>query len=315
MAAEFESGVFVRKPAWHGLGHVIQDYVDRDTMMGLAGHNWDVQQRPITADGTEIKGWYALKRSDTGAVISVMRESYKPIQNRVLWDIVDAIVAQPNVKYETAGVLRGGAILWVLALLDEPWKVPGDDSATVAYIKASTAHDGSGELCACGTNVRVVCANTWMMAIREAKKLGMYYSFRHTENVQRRMDEAKDALTVVRKHFEVYKELTTELAKHPVSTDGVTEFLMRFIPDPRPEERTNRAVEWVNDARAKYAAILGGATVAEAHKRTAYGLWCAGVEFLDHERAYRSNETYFNRCTTPNRFKDQLGKLALEVAS
>jgi phage/plasmid-like protein (TIGR03299 family) len=253
-------------------------------------------------------------RSDTQEVISVVHDTYRPIQNTVLWDIVDALVAQPNVKYETAGVLRGGCTLWVLAKLDEPWQVPGDPSATVPYIMATTAHDGTHSTSATGMSVRVVCWNTWQMAIKEAQRKGMYYAFRHTANVQQRLDEAREALSTVRGVFERYKELTLELANHPVTQDGVTEFIMRFIPDPQREMATPRAVTFVNEARAKLAAIMGSQTIPEAHRRTAYGLWCAGIEFLDHERVYRTNETYFNRCTTPNRYKDQLGKLALEVA-
>jgi phage/plasmid-like protein (TIGR03299 family) len=322
MPAEFESGVFVRPPAWHKLGHVIADYTSRDEMMRLAGHDWTLETKRICVandtDGapvfTKVEGWKGLQRSDTGKVIAVVRDSYEPIQNTVLWDIVDALVAQPNVKYETAGVLRGGRTLWVMAKLDEPWKVPGDDSETLPYINATTAHDGSHATSAAAMATRIVCWNTWQSGIEEAKKRGTYYAFRHTANVQQRLDEAREALAMVRGNFAIYKELTTELANHPVSQDGVTEFIMRFIPDPQKEMATPRAVTFVNDARAKLAAVMGSHTIPEAHRRTAYGLWCAGIEFLDHERAYRTNDTYFNRCTTPSRFKQQLARLALEVA-
>ena len=314
MPAEHVQSFSVRQAAWHGLSKVLDEYPGREEAMKLAGHDWNVIELPINTGSTKIEGWKALQRSDTGKIISVVKDSYQPIQNAVLWDIVDAIVAQPNVKYETAGVLREGATLWVMAKLDEPWQVPGDDSSTVAFIMATTAHDATHSTSASGMNVRVVCWNTWQMAVREAMKKGMYYAFRHTANVQQRLDEAKEALTTVRRHFDAYKELTLELARHPVNRDKVTEFIMRFIPDPPKELATQRAVTFVNDARAKFAAIMGSQTIPEAHKQTAYGLWCAGVEFLDHERAYRTNETYFRRCTEPNRYKDQLGKLALEVA-
>ena len=40
-------------------------------------------------------------------------------------EIVEAVLAQPNVKWETAGVLDGGRSVWCLALLDEPITLPG----------------------------------------------------------------------------------------------------------------------------------------------------------------------------------------------
>jgi phage/plasmid-like protein (TIGR03299 family) len=313
MAHEFETGFFVREGAWHKLGVVLQDYPGREEAMRLAGHNFTVEERKIAVDGTEIVGWKALKRSDNGKVISVVNDTYEPIQNSVLWDILDAIVAQPNVKYETAGVLKEGRLLWALARLDEPWKVPGDDSATLPFVNVGAAHDATRALEAMAMDVRVVCANTYQMAKDQARKRGYYYSFRHTAKVQERLSEASECLQTVRKQFEDYKTLTTELAAHPVTQEGVTNFIMKFIPEPSVGETTQRAQNFIEEARAKFAELLGGVTVPEAHRRTAYGLWCAGVEFLDHTRAYRSNETYFNRCTQPSALKEQLAKLALSI--
>ena len=41
-------------------------------------------------------------------------------RDRKLGEIVEAVLAQPNVKWEMAGVLDGGRAVWRLALLDEP---------------------------------------------------------------------------------------------------------------------------------------------------------------------------------------------------
>src|SRR5690242_8795690 len=46
MSAEFEQGFFVRVPAWHGLGTVLDDYPGREEAMRLAGHDWDIVELP-----------------------------------------------------------------------------------------------------------------------------------------------------------------------------------------------------------------------------------------------------------------------------
>jgi phage/plasmid-like protein (TIGR03299 family) len=315
MPAYFDQGFSVREPAWHKLAKVLPNYPGREEAMRLAGHNFKVAEREIFMSGTEkIEGWKALVRDDTYGLLSVVRDSYEPVQNSVLWDIVDALVQQPNVRYETAGVLRGGCTLWVMARLDEPWKVPGDDSFTFPYVSVGTAHDATHATEAMAMAVRIVCWNTYQAARDQAKRGGMYYSFRHTAKVYDRILEARDALTAVRNQFEGFKELALELAKHPVTDEGVINFIEQFIPAPKGVEATPRAVSFVEQAKAKFAEIMGGVTVPAAHRRTAYGLYCAGIEFLDHSRAFRSNETYFRRTTEPNALKAKVAELALKVA-
>ena len=53
-------------------------------------------------------------------------------------EIVEAVLAQPNVKWETAGVLDRVRSVWCLALLDEPIRLPGDASPTLPYLASPT---------------------------------------------------------------------------------------------------------------------------------------------------------------------------------
>ena len=49
MPAEFENGFFVRKPAWHGLGTVLPDYVEREEAFRLSGQDWTVERWEVLA--------------------------------------------------------------------------------------------------------------------------------------------------------------------------------------------------------------------------------------------------------------------------
>ena len=74
MPAYFDQGFMVRKPAWHGLGVVLDEYPGRDEAMRLAGHDFKVIERDVAlvgegcvADGPEIsqiKGWKALVKQN-----------------------------------------------------------------------------------------------------------------------------------------------------------------------------------------------------------------------------------------------------------
>jgi phage/plasmid-like protein (TIGR03299 family) len=324
MSHEFESGFSVRQPAWHGLAQVLDDYPGREQAMMIAGHNWTVIEQPVFTVPVdepeqglvELPGFKALIRSDTKKPLSVMNSTYKVVQNSRIWDIVDAMIGLPNVKYETAGVLQQGRVLWVLAKLDEPAQIPGDNTNLLPYVCVSTTHDGFGALVAQATTVRVICMNTFKAADMQTRGTGTRYTFRHSKNVENRIEDAKAALGMVRRDFNAFIELSRELAEKQVTDEGVKDFLAKFIPNPPADICTPRVMKNIEDAREKVNAILVGATIPDAHRRTAYGLVQAGVEYLDHIRGFRSPETYFRRCVLDaESLKGRLVELATSVAN
>ena len=143
MPANIESMFSVRQMPWHREGDVLDDYPGTwAEARVLAGLDWE----PITTDVYVVTGaspedtplleplggWKAIRRSDTGTVLSVNKESYTVIGHGEMGEIVEAVLAQPSVRWKTAGVLDGGRAVWCLALLDEPVELPGDDSPDAA---------------------------------------------------------------------------------------------------------------------------------------------------------------------------------------
>lgn len=321
MSHEFEKGFSVREPVWHGLAQILDDYPGREDAMEIAGHNFQVVESPLyvqigdRVEPIQNKDWKALIRDDKNALISVVRGSYEVIQNGVLWDIVDAILGQKNVKYETAGVLKAGAVLWVLARLNEPSQVKGDNSEIYPYIMVSTTHDGTGGTRASAIETRVVCMNTFRAATSQSGKSGREFTFRHTKNVMDRIEDAKSALGLVRIQHEEFIQLANELGSLKVTNKGVEEFLSQFIPYPLGDVVSDRVKGNIEKARDQVRYVLESPTVPSKHRRTAYGLWSAGVEYLDHLRRYNSAETYFRRSMLDtSRMKSKLMKVAREAA-
>ena len=137
----------------------------------------------INPDGTEhyepIEGWKSIARSDTGAVLSLNKNTYTVIDHGEMGEIVEAVLAQPNVKWETAGVIDSGRAVWCLAFLDEPITLPGDDSLTLPYLAITNRHDGTAACALRATAVRIVCANTFRAAELEGERTGTTFSFIH----------------------------------------------------------------------------------------------------------------------------------------
>lgn len=330
----FESGFVVREPAWHGLATVLEEYPDnwRDARR-LAGLDWEPVESPVfpgqpsgpvALDDSDwapvnepIPGWKAVTRSDTGELLHIHQNSYELFPNAELGPLVEALLDEPDVRYETAGVLRGGRQVWVMLRLANPFEIPGDPAgATLSYLALQNAHDGSGALRAQRTQVRIVCANTSAAADRDASRHGMAYTFRHTRNMRDRIEDAKSALAGLRQDQQNYAEWAQELLSIPVTEEQRDEFLGRFIPDPPTDSLiSTRVRNNIDRARSDFRSLYLSPTMPEEIHGTAYGLVQASIEYLDHVRKARTAESRFNRSVlNPEGVKLKAEQLVREVA-
>lgn len=344
MPALFESGFFVREPAWHGEGIVLDDYPGREEAMKLAGHDFQVVERPvfvvgkdITADKAREQGTFvqhpdgfngvkmdvpfkALVKSGTGEVFTIVNDTYEVIQNSVAYDVAELLFEQ-GFQYETGITLDGGALCALTLKLDEPVVLPGDDSPVLPFGCLSWSHNGTASLRVRSGTIRQVCANTVSASEAEGKRLGTDFTFRHTKNVHDRIEEAKAAVQGVREGFDVYREAMEELCKIEVTPEQRDMFVSTIIGDKGGLLSTNEATSQrvknnIEAERAKINGLFFGPTIPEAHNLTAYGLHLAGVEYFDHLRGYRSHDSYVKRTLlSDNPAKANLIKTIREVVA
>ena len=305
MPANVESMFSVRQMPWHREGTVLADYPGSwDEARRLAGLDWDPVTTEVYAvtsingDGTPylepIAGWKSIARSDTGAVLSINRDSYTVIDHGEMGEIVEAVLAQPNVKWETAGVLDGGRSVWCLALLDEPITLPGDDSprcrtwpsptGTTAPPRARCAPPPSG------SSAPTPSAPPNSKASAPAppspsstKPTGATAS-----------SEARKAVTGAQAEMRRYADLARELLAIPVTPAQRELFITQFIPKPPDGLITDRVARNVDESRNALRLLFDTPTTYPVAD-TAYGLVQAAGEYLDHVRTARSWETRLNR--------------------
>lgn len=243
-----------------------------------------------------LDGWKHVYRDDTAATLACTQDTYQVISNSDFGGIFDAVLGQDNVKFETGGCAAGGRKVWMLAKLDEPITLPGDNTVTVPYLALMSRHDALGSTALRGTNVRIVCENTFNFAEMQGQRGAGSYSFVHKGDWRSRMDEARNAVQGVRQEAKAYEALANELLQVRVTKSVTNMFVTEFIPAPPKGVASDRVLGNVEASRDKLREILAGPTVAGAGVGgTAYGLVQAGGEYLDHARTARSWETKLNR--------------------
>jgi phage/plasmid-like protein (TIGR03299 family) len=303
-------GLFtVREPAWHGIGEVLTDYPTREEAQKIA-HGWEPVQEPlfrkqvrVDPTGTpievyeEVPGWLLNARSDNDDAIGVVSSTYTPVTNSELYDIAEAIEGQAkgSVRFETGGSLKGGRKVWLLVRLNEPVYVNGDpNGAVIPYYALQNAHDGSGSFRGQATMTRIVCDNTAQMADLDAAARGTEFVFRHTSSIRERIEDAKEALARWRMAVTVWRDTSQRLMDLRLTSEQVDRFVHEFVPDAPPHMASKRVQTNIDNARGTLFDIINGETCADIG-HTGYGMVQAAIEYGQHYRAARTQESRFRR--------------------
>lgn len=323
MPAEVDTMASVREMPWHKLGTILDEFPQGwGDMRKAAGLEWDAIEEPqfrlagVDDAGNpryeEVEGYKYIARSDTGLILASAMDTYELIGMGAMGEIAEAILDVPDmqVKYETAGSLFEGRKVWALAQLGDVIEIPGDSSPTIRYLALMNSFDGTAAFKAVGTGVRVVCANTWHAADALAERSGTAYSFRHTKNWKKRVEEAKLAVTGAYAQMDKYIARAKELMAVKVTSEQIDQFVNAFAVERTllncdlKRSAAKNLDAYVKDnprvaeslATTKYAMreIIKSETCADL-KPTGYMLAQAAGEFADHWKPAKSDDTHFTR--------------------
>lgn len=237
MSSMIESLFYVRETPWHGQGTRVEEAPTSEEAIRLAGLDWGVEQSPIyLADGTEIEGSFANVRSSDNKPLGIVGNKYKIVQNMEAFAFTDELLGE-GVRYETAGSLKDGKIIWLLARMPEQIEILGDK--VDPYMVFTNTHDGSGAVRVAMTPVRVVCNNTLNMALRNAKRT---WSARHTGSISTKLDDAIETLGFANAYLNETKRTFEELYKVKVSEFNLYKMVSNLIPideNMTPRQRDN----------------------------------------------------------------------------
>ena len=153
--------------------------------------DWNVISRDlhVRVDGLQynVPGKKAQLRDDTNQVLGITSNSYQIFQNSDLKDFVQPLVGEGLLEIVNIGYLGVGSKVFIQAQMTEGYNIAGEDHK--GMITLMNSHDGSAALVAGVTDTRVICGNTFAMAMGD-----MTTRLRHTMRIH---DDAKRITEVI----------------------------------------------------------------------------------------------------------------------
>ena len=283
MPALVESMMYVREKPWHGLGTRVEEAPTSSDALRMAGLDWNVVQRNIqVCGGAKIQNYKANVRDSDGAVLGVVSERYKIVQNAEAFEFTDSLIGG-DVRYETAGSLNGGRKIWLLAKLPET-EIVGDK--TEPYLCFTNTHDGSGAIRVCMTPIRVVCNNTLNLALCSARRA---WSVRHTGDMASKMHEARVCLEMACAYMDELGQTADRLANTTVSRDKLGEILDEMFPIT--EDSTDREKQNIQKLKDDYMVCYFAPDIMK-FRGTAWGAVNAMSDMISHNAPRRKTANY-----------------------
>ena len=295
--------------SWNfGTGHTIEPNTDIDSMLNIAGLNWNVETSPITygtfneLQSTDKKAAY---RSDTGALLDIYLNRI-PNQNRSMLTMFDQFLKKADLEIDTVGSTQNGSNIYAAALLPETFdinpKAVGD--ITKARLVISDSHLNGVGLSVSVHYDRLICTNGMVNKVSQEVGIIHHNGVIQAATVDKVLSYALQSVKVKRDVYDV-------LSDKPISIEQAITLLIASFGDS--DKAVSEQPEIVQTClRLFQSDAIGGDLLTSYH--TAYGLLNSVTEYYNHHSTVKSNENRFSSLLNgsmgkvQNKFERQLVK-------
>lgn len=288
MPANVESMFYVSNEAngrftpWHGLGTPVEEALTSAQALEVAGLNWKVIQKPITVESEVVENYQANVRDSDGKILGIVSDRYRILQNNEAFSFTDSLIGE-GVRYETAGSLRDGKTVWMLAKMPEQTIL---DDKIDPYICFTNSHDGFGAVRVAMTPIRVVCNNTLNLALSTARRS---WSTKHIGDITSKLDEARETLQLADIYMKTLAEEAEKLTDIKVSEGQVHDMVAKLLPiDEGDSERKIANTKLLRD---QFMVCYFAPDIMK-YLGTAYGFVNAASDFATHTKPIRATDSY-----------------------
>jgi phage/plasmid-like protein (TIGR03299 family) len=279
---------------WHGLGELMPVGQDVEAWATAAGMEYKVQ-RAVVRYATErltpdaplhslrsLEDKLVLFRSDTGAPLGVVSDSYKVVQPREVLEFFREWAQANACTIESAGVLFGGKRYFATAKMSDGVFV-GEGDKVVPYVLLSTSADGSLATEGRITTVRVVCNNTLRLASKGAS------SFKVSHRSAFKAQECRGIIESAHEEFGAFMDMSRKLASIKVESKLAEDMTALLLTTPTRDADAARDSAGFTRIMSLFQGGGKGSTL-ESSRETAWGWLNSATEFVDHHVRARNDE-------------------------
>ncbi len=324
-------------PLWFGAGPsgwgevltTVQPGRDGQTtreIVEACGLGWRVEQHPIDAAIPAASGetihvrvprLVANVRSDTGAVLGVVGDGYRPLQNTDALALADDLTDSGAAHWLAAGATRGGARVHAVMRLDREIRIgeaTGEEVLPLLIIR--NGHEGGLAVTVSVAPFRLVCRNGMLLPVEGATRT---WKARHTATIGERLQDARRTLQIAWAYYDQLERIGADLLGQPISLPEVERFLQRLLPDPTGPDATERRRRSAQETRLRLLDVYRATSDLDAIRGTRWGVLQAVTAYHDHHartrpsRGRATSEARFERATEPASIKDHALALLQEA--
>lgn len=288
--------MYVGDAPWHNLGTKVEGVPTIEEAIKAAGLDWTVNLKPLflgtegddqtmALDESQKVPAKATVRSDNNNVLGVVGLNYRPLQNIEAFKFFQTFLDSKAATLETAGSLKGGKRVWILAKIAIPAQevVPGDK--VEQYVLLSNSHDGTTAIRVGFTAIRVVCNNT--LSVAEMPGVSKLISIKHVGNPAETLEAIKEIMDLAGRQFTATVEQYRKLAAMPVSIIDLEKYV-RIAFNLKEEDSDGRSSKVVQAVTRLFQ--TGRGAEMDGVKGTMWAAYNAATEYIQYERG-KSEDT------------------------
>ena len=308
---------YVGQTPWHGLGKKLEIEPSTEEALKLAGLDWKVYKTETyikLADnskispryfnyfntknayyGTDYCCTYRLDHNNTEnqplghkpVILGHVSKKYEVLQNKDAFQPFDEVLLDHGYTYETAGAVKDGQKIWILAKAPMGTNVANDNIDK--YVLLFNSHNGSTGVTMKPTMVRVVCNNTLEYALNSQSDNGI--SLRHTTGVKDRLDSLTSALKTCEGDIDSAIEIMRRMNEVEINDKTMTEYFEKVFPTlVNREQETYHPVskrKIPNFAKPHYEALVSNFKYGKGNNgKTMWDAYNSITEYIDHTKNY-----------------------------
>jgi phage/plasmid-like protein (TIGR03299 family) len=286
---------------WHSYGTRFKKGFTSAEALEAAGLDYDVELQELSTPNVTCESHKAVVRTDTQDVLGVVGNNYEPLQNKDAFRFFDALVKGKEALYETAGALKGGRQIWLLAKIEGQIDILKNDPIN-KYFLLTNRHDGLGSVTGRVTPIRVVCNNTLTAAM--GKRVSEEVRIVHRGNVADRLEFAGLLLAKVGAFYdelaEVYRKFAKVQMKDKQMRTYIAEALRPYggvkteqeaLEVAKLQEEEGMSVRLQTEVSNVMTLVENGrGTDIKGVRGTLWGTYNAITEYVDHHKTPRTGD-------------------------